>query len=299
MFFIFLMFCNVNTVFWAQEEWYKLNNKENVEIPQPKVYLSSSSFLNFEDFFKKIGNLFGREDYVGVTEHYFKSSFREDGKEIIFDKDLKPIKDKHLYEGIVFKSSSGNPIYLSLSRSKNCPGNLAQCDLSDKILMVFIGENKYSFVRVKDVVNVSFFMSGSKTVEFYGEKYTVKIKANLSDVERSIVEVVSQKGDKVVNKTLSELKDYINRSGYDLIIESKKYKVLYGRSIDCLPNDGCVFSSDKNGNVCFIVEYPIKEDSAFLSIYEDVWGGKDIYFNSIGRNYLFNLKDGILKIRKR
>lgn len=55
----------------------------------------------------------------------------------------------------------------------------------------------------------------------------------------------------------------------------------------------------KDSNVGFIVEYPITEDTTFVSIDEEKWNGKDISFKSIGERYLFNLNRDFLVVKKK
>lgn len=285
----FLVFVSLNKLVFSEENWRDVKI-DNINIPQPQVKSDFNQNINVDEILRKIDNFWGREDNLKEFDAYFRSINKG---EVLFKKDLKPIKDRYLYDALVFNSSSGDEIYMSLTKSHNCP-NSSDCKLSDKFFIVFSGDNKHEFVRVKDIINVSIFMSGSKTVEFYGEKYTVRIKANVSDIDLSKIEVISKSGKKVVDKTISELREYMTKTGYDLSIEKRKYKIFYGRKLECFQR-GCVF---KDTNICFIVEYPVDKDTTFVTIDEEKWDGKDIYFESIGKNYLFNITNGVLNVSK-
>ena len=275
---------------FSQEDWHNIKTEE-IKIPHPKVSSEVLNKIDLEEIIKKLNNLWGREEKIeGFESHYRSGGVRE----VLFKKDLNPIRDRYLYEGVVFRGSASQPIYMSITQSYNCPTG-SDCKLADKFFIVFTGERKHEFVRIKDVINVGFFMSGSKRVRFYDEEFMVKVKADLSEIYSSRVEVTSSKsGSKVVDKSLSELNEYMTRTGYDLNIESKKYKIFYARKVRC-QKEGCSFE-DKN--VCYIVEYPIGENTTFVSIDEEKWNGKDVCFKSIGMNYIFNLTDGVLTVRK-
>lgn len=179
---IFLILLMANKVSFCEENWSGIKKSE-VSIPKPTMTIDYAqhtldeafsgtsvgkeerSFTGYQgmvdEIYKRFDVLFGKWDEE--LEEVVSYSKSVEAEEILFKRDLRPIRDRYLYEAVVFRTSSGKPVYLSITQSANCPTS-SKCDIADKFFMVFTGEDKHEFVRIKDVVNVGFLISGSKRV---------------------------------------------------------------------------------------------------------------------------------------
>lgn len=266
-----------------------LQKQDELNIPLPVLKTEKITQKNIMDFYKNLDLLFGNEDKA--RQHIAYKSI-ESKSITLYTLNMNQIHDKYLYTDIKFETSKKTIVYLSLTKASNCPGGLTDCKESDKFLLAFTFLSQTVFIKVKDVINVGFIMSGSKKITIDGEEYTVKIYANISDVYSSRIEVKST-SKTVINKKLSEIMDVFKEFGYNVNLNGKKYIIVYGRKLECISS--CSFTSS---NMVFIFEYPVTKDSSYYSIDEKIYSGRSIYFPTLGKNILFNLSDGILKIYK-
>jgi len=260
--------------------------KSSVNLPTPSVSSDENySSKDVEIFMEQLSNLFGHRDEA-IAESFTKSRAPSS---LIYKIDLKPVKDKYLYNGLTFKTTKGSIVYLSITMSSNCPGNKSSCKDSDKFLLSFISNGNASFVPIMDIINVSIFMHGSKTLKIDGDSYTAKVYGNVSNINKSSIEVTGPQG-KVINKTLGDVMGMFSNFGVSITL-SKKYNVIYGKKVVC--NSSCSFSSD---NMALMVEEPLTADSSYYVMEENKLGS--FTYESIGNQYVFSLNDGIFTVKK-
>ncbi|MEF3279896.1 MAG: hypothetical protein K6357_02880 [Elusimicrobiota bacterium] len=280
--FVISVFINLNIFSDDFDKSFNKIEKSNLNIPFPKKSIEKYSDNNVRVFFENLSNLFGvisQPDEMRFTKS-FKSS------KVLYNINLSPTKDKYLYTNITFKTTKGSVVYVSITRASNCPGGGEKCKDSEKFLLTMTSNASTQFIKIKDIINLSIFMSGHKKVIIDGDEYIAKIYASVNDINKSKIEIKGPQGI-VINKTLGEIMDVFAGFGVGIRI-LKEYKVVYGRKVECLSQ--CFFSND---NMVFMVESPIKKDSAYYTIDEKSWNGKNFYFKDIGKNYLFNINNGI------
>ncbi len=274
---------------FCEEFSISLKSQDDINLPSPKINIEKTTSKQLSDFLRELDMLFGRQEVPHEYYTYKSASILEP----IYIFDLNAIKDKYLYNTpITFKTSKDTTVYVSLSKAANCPNGSSSCNEGDKFLLTFTANSTTQFIKIRDIVNFSIFMSGSKKIYIDGDEYVAKVYANVSDVNLSRIEVKGPKGV-VVDKKLRDLIGIVKNFGYEMKLSQKNYVVVYGRKVECISS--CRFSSS---NMAFIFEFPPNRDSSYYSIDESVYNGKNIYFESIGRNIFFNLSKGVLKIFK-
>lgn len=263
--------------------------KIDVEIPQPvKVESKEYSQKDLDYFFSYFDNLLKEKELEG--KGYY--SVTKQVKEVTYSIDLKQILNKYLKSPITFKTSRGTIIYVSASRSSNCPDLTNNCNLEDKIFIVLttsLGET--FFIRAKDIVNFSFFMKGSKTVIIDGEEYTLKIYANVSEPSKSVLEVKGPAGI-VIKSDLAKLAEAL-ASKIPEIKLSRTYKLAYGNEIIQTGNGNAKFTGNK---ILLLFPTPVEDVSTYYVIKASDIKSEGTVFPTMEANYIFSLKDEILEI---
>ncbi len=272
---------------FGEEFSISLKSQDDINLPSPKINIEKTTSKQLSDFLKELDMLFGRSE--AAHEYYATKSLSPSHLLYVFD--LNAIKDKYLYTPITFKTSKDTTVYVGLSKAVNCPNGSSNCNERDKFLLTFTANSTTQFIKVRDIINYSVFASGSKKIYIDGDEYVAKIYAKVGDVNSSRVEVKGPKGV-VVDKKLGDLIWIFKDLGYEMNL-SKKYILVYGRKIECISS--CRFLSS---NMVFIFEFPPHEDSSYYSIDESVYNGRSICFESIGKNVVFNLSNGVLKVFK-
>ncbi|MGC8867435.1 MAG: hypothetical protein ACP5PA_04395 [Elusimicrobiales bacterium] len=284
-----ILFTMFSTYPFCEEFSFSLKKQHDITMPSPQIEIEETTSKQISDFFNKLDMLFGRPEKP--IEYYGYKSISS--PQILYTFDLNLIKDKYLYTNLTFKTSKNTTVYLSITKASNCPDGSSRCDEMDKFLLTFTANSTTQFVRIKDIINLSIIMSGSKEIYIDGDEYIAKVYANMSNPYSSRIVVKGPQGV-VVDKKLSDVIGMVDSIGYEMTLSSKKYRVVYGRKVKC--SSLCRFLSS---NMAFIFELPISSDSSYYSIDESIYNNRDIFFKSIGRNIFFNLSDGILKVFKK
>lgn len=262
--------------------------KNEINPPAPKISVSQTKNSDIDNFILEIGKILGTKE--NPKEKPISKSIET--SKTLYNFNLNEILDKYLRTNIAFKTGKGTMVMLSVSKASNCPDGSNDCKDSDKFLLAFTYLDKTSFIKIKDIINLGLFMSGSKNIVIDGETYNAKVNASIMDVNSSQIIIKGPKGI-VLDKKLGEMLDVFGSFGVKIVL-NKEYRVVYGRKILC--NSGvCDFSKDK---MAFIMEYPVGKNSSYYSIDEKNYNGKSIYFESIGKDFSFKLTDGNLVITK-
>lgn len=264
------------------------NIKNETNTPTPKISITKTNNLEIEKFINEMERILGGEEKP-IERQILKNITQE---KILYNLNLNLITDKYLKTNITFKTGKGTDVMLSVSKASNCPDGSTNCKDSDKFLLAFTYYDKTSFIKIKDIINLGIFMSGSKNITIDGETYNAKVNASITDVNSSQIIIKGPKGI-VLDKKLGEMLDVFGSFGAKIVL-NKEYRVVYGRKIVC-SQGVCGFSNDK---MAFIMEYPVGKDSAYYSIDEKTFNGRSVYFETIGKQFFFKLTDGILTVTK-
>jgi hypothetical protein len=267
-----------------------LKNFKDTDIPIPTpMKADETTSKDVNEFFSSLDKIWG--SCKGPKEKIISKSIEPETQ--IYNLDLNSILDRYLYTPIKFKTSRHTDVILSISKADNCPNGKSNCNESDKFLLTLTYANSTIFVPIKEIINLGIFMQGSKTVIIDNESYTLKIYGNISNINKSKIEIRGP-GGIVLSKELGEVLNIFSSFGYKIIL-SKEYRIVYGRKIIRDLNN-FRFSNQRK---VFIFEYPINQDSDYYGVDESKYNGKSFYFEGIGKNYLFKLSNGYLIISRK
>ncbi|PKM96937.1 MAG: hypothetical protein CVU79_10990 [Elusimicrobia bacterium HGW-Elusimicrobia-3] len=211
--------------------------------------------------------------------------------DVVFSINLETVKNAYLKPDVAFTTGKGTKVHVSGSKASNCPNGGNSCKDKDKFFLVLTtSRNESYFVRGTEIINFGIFMSGSKTVTIDGEKYVVKIKANASTPENSMLEIKGPRG-MALNTSLKSVGDGVAAKGVDVRL-GKSYKLAYGNEIVQGPQ-GARFT-DKT--LVLLIPFPVVDATAyFIFKTEDIKPG-GVTFPSFERGYGFKLNGGKLDI---
>jgi hypothetical protein len=211
--------------------------------------------------------------------------------DVVFSINLETVKNAYLKPNVSFTTGQGTKVHVSGSKASNCPNGGNSCDDKDKFFLVLTtSRNESYFVRGTEIINWGFLMSGSKTVTIDGEKYVVKIKANASTPENSLLEIKGPRGT-ALNVSLKAVGDGVAAKGVDVKL-GKNYKLAYGNEIVQGPQ-GARFT-DKT--LVLLIPFPVVDATSYYIFKTDDIKPAGVTFPSFEKGYGFKLNGGKLDI---
>lgn len=213
--------------------------------------------------------------------------------DVVFSINLDTVKNAYLLPNVAFTTGKGTKVHVSGSKASNCPNGGNSCDDKDKFFLVLTtSRNESYFVRGTEIINWGIFMSGSKTVVIDGEKFVVKIKANASTPENSMLEIKGPRGT-ALNVTLKSVGDGVAAKGVDVKL-GKNYKLAYGNEIVQGPQ-GARFT-DKT--LVLLIPFPVVDATSYFIFKTEDIKPSGVTFPSFEKGYGFKLNTGKLDIYK-
>ncbi|KAF0124756.1 MAG: hypothetical protein FD189_2228 [Elusimicrobia bacterium] len=211
--------------------------------------------------------------------------------EVLYRVELEKVKNAYLRTARTFKTSRGTTVHVSGSKASNCPDGGNGCKDKEKFFLVLTTDKGESFfARAMDIVNWGIFMSGSRTFTIDGEKYTVKVKANASTPENSMLEVKGPKGV-VLKASLKDLGDAVAAKGVDVRL-GKSYKLAYGNEIVQGPQ-GARFTQKM---LVLMIPFPVQDASNYFILAADDIKPSGVMFPELERGHGFRMNGGTLEI---
>jgi len=269
-------------------------SEDNFNIPQPKAEkININEQKEIDDFFNYFDKILKSEEIKG--ERFYSINKSNEIKSALYSIDLDKILNEYLKSPIIFKTSKGTIVHVSGSKSSNCPNLSNNCKDKEKFFMVLTtSRNESFFIRAMKIINWSIFMSGSKTVVIDGEEYTVKVYANISEPEKSRLEIKGPSGI-VINSTLDKLGEALSTKGIDLRL-GKNYKLAYGNEIVQTGNGNAKFTENK---LLLFFPFPVKDASNYYIIKANDIKSEGTSFPSMEPDYIFKIGNNILEIYKK
>ncbi|MGD9643280.1 MAG: hypothetical protein AB7V08_11135 [Elusimicrobiales bacterium] len=211
--------------------------------------------------------------------------------DVVFSINLETVKNAYLKPNVAFTTGKGTKVHVSGSKASNCPNGGNSCDDKDKFFLVLTtSRNESYFVRGTEIINWGIFMSGSKTVVIDGEKFVVKIKANASTPENSMLEIKGPRG-LALNTSLKSVGDGVAAKGVDVRL-GKNYKLAYGNEIVQGPQ-GARFT-DKT--LVLLIPFPVVDATSYFIFKTEDIKPSGVTFPSFEKGYGFKLNAGKLDI---
>ncbi|HAN03701.1 MAG: hypothetical protein A2X29_03210 [Elusimicrobia bacterium GWA2_64_40] len=211
--------------------------------------------------------------------------------DVVFSINLETVKNAYLKPNVSFTTGQGTKVHVSGSKASNCPNGGNSCADKDKFFLVLTtSRNESYFVRGTEIINWGILYSGSKTVTIDGEKFVVKIKANASTPENSMLEIKGPRG-MALNTSLKSVGDGVASKGVDVKL-GKNYKLAYGNEIVQGPQ-GARFT-DKT--LVLLIPFPVVDATSYYIFKTDEIKPSGVTFPSFERGYGFKLNGGKLDI---
>lgn len=209
----------------------------------------------------------------------------------VFSIDLATVRNAYLKPNVAFTTGAGTKVHVSGSKASNCPNGGNSCDDKDKFFLVLTtSRNESFFVRGTEIINWGIFMSGSKTVTIDGEKFVVKIKANASTPENSMLEIKGPRGT-ALSVSLKAIGDGVAAKGVDVKL-AKNYKLAYGNEIVQGPQ-GARFT-DKM--LVLLIPFPVVDATSYFIFKTEDIKPAGVTFPSFERGFGFKLQGTKLDI---
>ncbi len=206
---------------------------------------------------------------------------------------LEPIRNAYLKPAITFATGAGTKVHVSATKAANCPDGGSSCEEKEKFFLVLTtARNESYFVRGNDIINWGIFYSGSKTVTIDGEKYVVKILADATSPEESVLEVKGPRGV-ALSATLKKIGDAVAARGVDVRL-GRSYKLAYGNEIVQGPG-GTKFTSKL---LLLLLPFPVVDATTYFIFDASDIKPSGVTFPAFERGYSFRLQGGILDISK-
>ena len=206
----------------------------------------------------------------------------------LYSINLASTRNAYLKSSLTFTTGKGGKVYLSAARASNCPDGGDACASKDKILLTLWTDKGVFFVRAMEILNWFIFYSGSRTVAIDGENYVLKIHANPSSPESSIIEVKGPSGV-VLNPTVRQLEDAATSRDADVQL-TKTYRLAYVNEVVQGPG-GTKFTAKM---LVRLVVFPMAD----LSVYEAISADDIKPEGTRFLGYDFRLNNGTLEIYK-
>jgi len=211
--------------------------------------------------------------------------------DVVFSINLETVKNAYLKPNVSFTTGQGTKVHVSGSKASNCPNGGNSCADKDKFFLVLTtSRNESYFVRGTEIINWGILYSGSKTVTIDGEKFVVKIKANASTPENSMLEIKGPRG-MALNTSLKSVGDGVASKGVDVKL-GKNYKLAYGNEIVQGPQ-GARFT-DKT--LVLLIPFPVVDATSYYIFKTEDIKPAGVTFPSFEKGYGFKLNGGKLDI---
>lgn len=211
--------------------------------------------------------------------------------EVLYRVELAGVKNAYLRTAKTFRTSRGTTVHVSGSKASNCPDGGNGCKDKEKFFLVLTTDKGESFfARAMDIVNWGIFMSGSKTFNIDGERFTVKVKASASEPENSMLEVKGPRGV-VLKASLKELGDAVAEKGVDVRL-SRNYKLAYGNEIVQGPQ-GARFTQKM---LVLMIPFPVEDASSYFILEAGDIKPSGVMFPELERGHGFRMNGGSLEI---
>jgi len=273
------------------EERLSSIGKEELSLPSPS-FEAENQYAEVENFFKYFDSAVNLEELSPESPAYTKSISRSAS---IYSINLDEIKNQYLKGPIFFKTSKGTTVYVSASKSSNCPDLSSKCADKEKFFMILTtSRGETFFIRAMSIVNLGFLMSGSKTVVIDGEKYTAKVYANASSPEKSKLEIKGPSGA-VISSSLDKLGQAVAANAMQIKL-SKTYKLAYGNEIVQTGGGNAKFTQN---TLLLLIPYPVQDASSYFLIKTADIKPTGSIFPSMEPNYIFKKVGSTLEILKK
>ena len=263
------------------------------DLPAPQASDAGGDKVQADRFFKYLGDMYKTPEPSPIQTGNFKSLSPVSGiGQILYTLKIEKMLNAFLYSDLIFKTSGGATVHLSGNKSSNCPGGSAKCDDNEKVFIILTTDGgESSFIRVMDVVNYGIFMSGSKTVTIDGQQFTVKVHADASSPEKSMIEVKS--GDKkVIESTLLNMSSMAARKGVEVRL-GRAYRLLYSSELAAVGKKDAKFTAKKQ---VVLMPYPVDANANYYLLYTSEITPDGVVYPELDRNFGFKLENGALDI---
>jgi hypothetical protein len=146
---------------------------------------------------------------------------------------------------------------------------------------------------VKQIINWGIFASGSRTVVIDGEEYLVKIYADMSSPEQSVVEV-TRGGRRVLSVTLLAVSRACASKGQEIGL-NRLYALMYGNELRTKGFEDAKFTYRTQ---LVLVSLPVTGTPVYYTMFiSDIKPG-GVLCPELGRGYGFSYTDGVLTVFK-
>ncbi len=258
------------------------------EVPSPAAGSADQPEAGGLDLFRS----FGRPEMPEALELSREKSAGGEKAAVVSIK-LEPIRNAYLKPAIIFTTGKGTKVYISGTKAANCPDGGSSCEEKEKFFLVLTTARDESyFVRGNDIINWGIFYSGSKTVTIDGEKYVVKILADATSPEESVLEVKAPRGV-ALSVTLKKIGEAVAARGADVRL-GRSYKLAYGNEIVQGPG-GAKFTSKL---LLLMLPFPVVDATTYFIFNTADIKPSGVTFPSFERGYSFRLQGGTLDISK-
>lgn len=268
--------------------------ESGIEIPAPQAAASEGqpSDRELDAFFEYFGGMIKAPEALPVMAGGKAVTDVSEGNRgpIVYSIELEPIRNGFLYSGVTFKTSKGTAVHLSGHKATDCPKGGTDCAMKEKIFLVLTTQRGESYlIRGMDVANFSIFMSGSKTIEIDGEKFTVKLHASVSKPETSRIEVTSN-GRKVLSVTAVAMGDALAKKGVAVKL-SRDYKLAYGNEL--VQAGGARFTDKK---LVLLIPFPMQDANSYFLLNASDMKPSGVLYPEIDAKFGFRIENGTLDI---
>lgn len=206
---------------------------------------------------------------------------------------LEPIRNAYLKPAVAFTTGAGTKVHVSATKAANCPDGGSSCEEKEKFFLVLTtARNESYFVRGNDIINWGIFYSGSKAIVIDGETFVVKILADATSPEESVLEVKGPRGV-ALSATLKKIGDAVAAKGVDVRL-GRSYKLAHGNEIVQGPG-GAKFTSKL---LLLLLPFPVVDATTYFIFNTSDIKPSGVTFPAFERGYSFRLQGGILDISK-
>lgn len=262
--------------------------KINMAVPRPMPPAEIENRDVEAEIFEALDKIFGKGEKAGSETFYPSKSFAESAP--LYSFDLNKIKDAYLETDLTFRTSKGSKVYVSATKSFNCPGGGANCGETDKYFIVLTRGEERFLVRGKKIAN-ALFMSGSETVNIDGDEFKLKLKVKLSNTARSVLEI-TKRGAKVLRVTVEEMGKAI-MDKVETVNLSRTYKMTCGYEL-VQGKNGARFTDNV---ILVFAPFPIKDSTVYTIKASDL-NPQGVKYPGIDPEYGFRLAGNTFEIFK-
>ena len=273
----------------ALDEAVRLSGPENSAAPSasiPRAPALSGDAADISPFLGYLNGLFSSPEASREPEGAIL-----DKTAPLYSINLEEMRNRYLRPEMGFRTTRGTFVHISGTKSSNCPDNDSECDDKEKLVLVLTTSRGESyFARVMDIANASIFMSGSQDFVIDGEKYTVKVYANISSPEDSTIEV-KRGGTGVFNASLARMGGALAGKGVDIRL-GRTYKLAYGNEVVLAGN-----RPRFTGNMLvLLIPFPVSGSSYFMLKASDMARPSGVTYPRIEARHIFRITGATLEI---